>query len=126
MKPLFVAVNDSSAIQVVGTQLHGYAVARQNTNEVLAHSSRDMGQHLVVILELDLEHGIGQGLNDRCHYLNRVFLRQTVSRFCRALTRNRRCYGNFRATASCPPLNQVDAPRWWRQHWSLGFEKLQP
>jgi hypothetical protein len=40
-----------------------------------------MGQHFVVIFELDLKHGIGQRLNDRCHNLNRVFLRQTVSRF---------------------------------------------
>ena len=78
---LFVAVNNSSAIQVVGTQLHGHAVAGQNADKVLAHPPRYMGQHFVVILELDLEHGIGQRLYDRCHYLNRVFLRQTVSRF---------------------------------------------
>jgi hypothetical protein len=33
----------------------------------------------VVVLELHLEHSVGQRLGDRCHDLNRVFLRQTVS-----------------------------------------------
>src|ERR1035438_4657076 len=74
-----VAINDSSAVQVVGTQFHGHAVAGQNTNEVLPHPSRNMGQHLVIVLELDLEHGVGQRLGDHRHYLNRVFLRQTAS-----------------------------------------------
>jgi len=32
------------------------------------------------LFQLDLKHGIRQCLNDRCHYLNRVFFRQTVSR----------------------------------------------
>jgi hypothetical protein len=40
-----------------------------------------MSQNLVLILQLDLEHGIGQGFHDHCHYLNRVFLRQTLIRF---------------------------------------------
>jgi hypothetical protein len=40
-----------------------------------------MRQNLVLILKLYLEHGIGQRLKDSCHYLNRVFLRQSVSRF---------------------------------------------
>jgi hypothetical protein len=33
----------------------------------------------VIVLEFDLEHGIGQRLCDHRHYLNRVFLRQTAS-----------------------------------------------
>jgi hypothetical protein len=52
-----------------------------------------MGQNLVIILELDLEHGIGQRFHHHRHYLNRVFLRQTVScfwqRFCAALLLDR-------------------------------------
>jgi hypothetical protein len=36
----------------------------------------------VVVLELDLEHGIGQGFHNHCHHLNRVFLRQAFFRFC--------------------------------------------
>ena len=76
---LLVPVHNPSAIQVVRTQLHGHAVAGQYPDEVLAHPSRDMGQHLVIILEFDFEHGVGQRLNDRCHYLNRIFFRQSVS-----------------------------------------------
>jgi hypothetical protein len=76
---LLVPVHNSSAIQVVRTQLNGYAVTRQNADEVLTHSSRDMSQHFMVGLELYLEHRVGQRLNDGCHDLNRVFFRQTVS-----------------------------------------------
>src|SRR5271157_2264542 len=78
-KNSFVAVNNPPAIQVVGAQLHGHAIAGQYADEVLAHPSRDMGQSLVIVLELDLEHGIGQRLCDHRHYLNRIFLRQTAS-----------------------------------------------
>jgi hypothetical protein len=88
-KNLLVAVNDPPAIQVVGTQLHGHAIAGQNADEVLAHPSRDMGQSLVIVLELDLEHGIRQRLRDHCHYLNRIFLRQTASTSAGALVPNR-------------------------------------
>jgi hypothetical protein len=41
-----------------------------------------MSQNLMIILELDLEHGIRQGLGDHCHNLNHVIFRQTASRFC--------------------------------------------
>src|SRR5579863_2278004 len=82
---LLVAVNDSAAVQVVGAQLHRHAVAGKDADKVLAHPARDMGEHLMVVLKLDLEHGIGQRLGDRRHDFNRVFLRQSISRFCRSL-----------------------------------------
>ena len=78
-KPLFVPVHNSPAIQIIRAKLHRHAIARQDADEVLAHPARDMGQDLVVVLELHLEHSVGQRLGDRCHDLNRVFLRQTVS-----------------------------------------------
>jgi hypothetical protein len=34
---------------------------------------------LMLVLKLDLEHRIGQGLDDRGHYFNCIFLRQTIS-----------------------------------------------
>jgi hypothetical protein len=43
----------------------------------------------VIVLEFDLEHGIGQRLNDHRHYLNRIFLRQTASTSAGALMPNR-------------------------------------
>jgi hypothetical protein len=78
---LLVPVHNPAAIQIVGTQFHGYAISGENPDKILAHPTRDMGQHLVVRLELHLEHGIGQRFNNGCHYLNRVFLRQTVHPF---------------------------------------------
>src|SRR5271165_1604020 len=40
-----------------------------------------MRQNLVLVFQFHLEHGIWQRLYHRCHYFNRVFLRQTSSRF---------------------------------------------
>jgi hypothetical protein len=37
-----------------------------------------VGQHLVPVLQLDLEHGIGQGLHDGALKDDRVFSRQVV------------------------------------------------
>src|SRR5579884_33628 len=37
-----------------------------------------MSKHLVLVLKLDLEHRIRQRLQNSCHYLNRVFLRQSL------------------------------------------------
>jgi hypothetical protein len=76
---LFIPIHNPAAIQVVWAQLYGHAITGQNPDKILAHPSRDMGQDLVIVLELDLEHGIGQRLKDGCHHFNRVFLRQYVS-----------------------------------------------
>jgi hypothetical protein len=75
---LFVPVNNAPAIQIVRAQLHGYPIARQDTDKVLPHATGDMGQHLVLILEFYFEHRIRQRLEHRRHDLNRVFLRQSA------------------------------------------------
>ena len=75
---LFVAIHDASAIQIVGTQLHCDLVSRQNANKVLPHAARDVRQHLMLIFQFYPERCIWQGLNDRCHNLNCIFLRQAV------------------------------------------------
>jgi hypothetical protein len=33
----------------------------------------------MLVFKLNLEHRIGQSLNDHCHHLNCIFLRQTIS-----------------------------------------------
>lgn len=78
-KSLLVPVDDPPAGQIVRAQLDCYPVARKDTNEILPHAPGDVSQHLVLILKLHLEHRIGQRLDNRCHYLNRIFLRQSVS-----------------------------------------------
>ena len=75
--PLFVAVNDPAPGQIVRTELNRHPVARENANEILPHASRNMSQNLMLVLQLDFEHRVWQRLYDGCHYLNRVFLRQT-------------------------------------------------
>ncbi len=77
---LLVAVHNPSAIQVIWTQFHCHSISGENTNKILPHPARNVSQNLMPLFELHLEHGIGQCLNDSCHYLNRVFFRQTVSR----------------------------------------------
>src|SRR5271156_2929932 len=78
--PLFVAVNDPAPGQIVRTELNRHPVARENANEVLPHASRNMSQNLMLVLQLGFEHRVWQRLHHSCHYLNRVFLRQTLSR----------------------------------------------
>src|SRR5277367_924 len=80
---LLVPVDDPAARQIVRAELHRYAITGKNADEIFPHAARYMRQHLVLVLELYLEHGVRQGLNNRCHYFNRVFLRQTLSRFRR-------------------------------------------
>jgi hypothetical protein len=72
---LLVAVHNPSARQVVRTQLNGYAIAGQNADEVLPHTAGNVRQHLVLIFQLHFKHRVRQGLDDRCHHFNRVFLR---------------------------------------------------
>src|SRR5512146_2078685 len=75
---LFIAIHDPSAGQVVGRKFHRYAIAGKNTNEVLAHFAGDMRQHLMLVLQLDLKHGVRQRFDDHGHNFNRVFFTHSV------------------------------------------------
>src|ERR1700753_4460856 len=79
---LFVAIHDPASGQIVWTELYRNPVAWKDADEILPHSPRNVRQNLVLVFELYFEHRVGQRFNHRCHYLNRVFLRQTLSRFC--------------------------------------------
>src|SRR5205823_14480401 len=83
---LFITVDNSSAIQIVGRKLHSDFIARQNAYEVLAHLAGNMRQHLMFVLQLHPEHGIGQRFQNRCHYLNRVFLAHSLLESSRCLS----------------------------------------
>ena len=39
------------------------------------HLPRDVGQHLVSVLQLDAEHGVGEGFDDRALQYDRIFFR---------------------------------------------------
>ena len=73
---LFVAICDSASVKIVRRKLDRHTIARENLDVVHAHLARDMGQNLMTILELDLEHSIGKRLDYRALKLNRIFFAQ--------------------------------------------------
>src|SRR5712692_9309715 len=76
----FEPVDDSPARQVVGRQLHLHPVARQDTDKVLTHLAGDMRQHLVLVLELHPEHGVGERLDHRGHHFDGILFGVAVVR----------------------------------------------
>src|SRR4051794_32252847 len=77
---LLVPVDDATAGQVVGRELHDHAVLGQDADVVLAHLAADVGEHPVPVLQLDPEHRIGQRLDDATLDLDGpVFLRHAVN-----------------------------------------------
>ena len=59
---LFVAISNSAALQVVGRELDLHAVAGEDADVMPSHLSRDVAQHLVLVVEFDAEHRVGEGL----------------------------------------------------------------
>ena len=67
-------VGDPAAGQVVGRQLDPDPVTGQDADEVHPELAADVGEDPMAILQLDREHGIGQGFDNRSLYLDRVAL----------------------------------------------------
>ena len=61
---LFVAIGDSTAVQVVWTQLDLHAVAGQDADVVAAHLAGDVTEHIVSVVQFDPEHRVGESLGD--------------------------------------------------------------
>jgi len=76
---LLESVDDATTGQIVGGNLDQYPVTRQNANEVLSHLPTDVGQHLVLVLKLDTEDRVGQGLYHCGFELNGFFFAQAFS-----------------------------------------------
>src|SRR2546429_9003132 len=68
----FVAVGDPAPRQIVGRDLHLDTVSGQDTDAMHSHLSRAVGEHLVPVLELDSEHGVGERLDNRPFEHDRV------------------------------------------------------
>src|SRR6478735_1953816 len=80
---LAVAVDDASAREVVGAELHDHAVFRDDADVVLPHLARNRGEDLVSVAELNAEHRVGQRLGDHAFDLDdTVFLRHTLANTC--------------------------------------------
>ena len=61
---LLVAVRDPTSFEIVRSELHLDTIARQDSDVVHAHLSRNMCQNFMAILEFDPKHGIGKGLSN--------------------------------------------------------------
>jgi hypothetical protein len=77
--PLLEAVRDAPAIQVVDGQLYRDLIAREDLDVVHTHLPRNVGQDLVAVLELDLEHRVRQRFKDRALKLDDILFRQLCS-----------------------------------------------
>ena len=60
---LLVAVDDTATGQIVGGQLHDHAVSREDTDVVLTHFARNMGENLVSVGQLNAKHRVGKSLD---------------------------------------------------------------
>jgi|GEM_PF-7117197 len=52
---LALSIHDSAFGQIVGRELHDHAIAREDTDVVLANPSRDMAEHHMLVVELHSE-----------------------------------------------------------------------
>src|SRR5579872_2239344 len=80
-----VAIDDAAAREIVGRKLHGHAISRQNADEVFPHFPGDMGQHLMLVFELDAKHGVRKRLDHRGHHLDGVFFAAAPTKPARKL-----------------------------------------
>src|SRR4029079_7232323 len=69
-----VPIGDSTAVQVVGAQLHLDLVAGDDSDVVLPHLSRDGRENRVAAFELYPEHRARERLDDRAFNLDLLFL----------------------------------------------------
>jgi hypothetical protein len=72
---LFGPVHNAPAREIVGRQLQGHFVPRQNLDEMHTHFSGDVSQDAVLVFKLHLEHGIRQGFQHDTLNPNGFFFR---------------------------------------------------
>ena len=71
---------DSPLAQVVGRDLHGYFVAGDNANAVLAHLSRRIGDQRMTVLQCYKKPRIGHDFRDDTLHLQQFFFCQVILR----------------------------------------------
>ena len=106
------AVGDATARQVIRGELDRDLVPRQDTDEVLPHLARDMGEHLVAIGQLNAEHRVPQRLDYRPLDDETFFLRHEHSAAQGARLQLHHRGGPWR-TSSRSPLTKLH--RWAAQ-----------
>ena len=63
------SIRDAGLVDIVGRNLQFYTIPDNKTDKALAHFAGNMRQHLVIILQLHLEHCSGQNGTDSPLYL---------------------------------------------------------
>jgi hypothetical protein len=76
---LLESINDATAAEIVRRDLDQDPVTRKNADEILSHLAADMSKHLVLVLQLNPEHGIGQRFHHCGFELNGFFFAQACS-----------------------------------------------
>src|SRR3990172_9652415 len=71
---LLESIRDPAAREVVGRQLDAHPIAGQNADEVHPQLAADVRQDAVFVLQFDIEHVVGQRLDDRTLDFDRVLL----------------------------------------------------
>src|SRR4051812_2434092 len=73
-RELLVPIGNPSPVQVVGRELDLHPIAGQDADVVPAHLARDVAEHLVIVVELDLEHRVRESLDYLPLHLDLLFL----------------------------------------------------
>src|SRR5262249_50267571 len=71
---------DATTLQVVRTQLDQDLVPGNDAYEVHSHLPADVREDRMTVLELDLEHGVGEGLRDGALHFDHVLVRRLATR----------------------------------------------
>jgi hypothetical protein len=79
---LFVTENNPGFGQVIGRHFDVDFVAFQDADTKFAHFARGVGKDFVTVLQLDLEHGIGQTLQYRTRKLQQFLFRHIAFALC--------------------------------------------
>src|SRR4051812_32291294 len=70
------AIGDTALGQVVGRELDEHFVADQHPDAVLAHLAGGVAEDLVIVLEPDAEHRVGEKLHNLSAHFKQFFFRQ--------------------------------------------------
>jgi hypothetical protein len=71
--PLFPPVHDPAPSQIIGGELNGNLITRENLNEMHSHFSGNVRENTVPVVQFNPEHGVGQGLHHRSFHRNDIF-----------------------------------------------------
>src|SRR4029453_4455614 len=72
--PSLVAIGDATSTEVIGRELHLDTITTDDADVMHAHLAGDVGQNLMAVLQLDTEHGVGEGFYDLPPQDHRIFL----------------------------------------------------